>query len=45
LALGLALAGAALYAKFSHSRTAMFNAILALVVVQVLVLVVAVTVG
>lgn len=43
--LGIALAGAALYAKFSHSRTAMFNAILALVVVQVLVLVVAVTVG
>jgi 4-hydroxybenzoate polyprenyltransferase len=44
-ALGIALAGAALYAKLSHSRTATFNAILALVVVQVLMLVAAVTVG
>ena len=45
VALGIALAGAALYAKASHSRTAMFNAILALVVVQVLVLLAAVAVG
>jgi len=34
----VALAGAALYARTSRSRTAMFHAILALVVVQVLVL-------
>ena len=45
VALGLALAGAALYAKLSRSRTAMFNAILALVVVQVLVLLAAVAVS
>ena len=44
VALGVALAGAALYAKVSRSRTAMFNAILALVVVQVLMLMTAVTV-
>jgi 4-hydroxybenzoate polyprenyltransferase len=44
LVLGAALTVAALYAKASHSRTAMFNAILALVVVQVLVLLAAVTV-
>jgi 4-hydroxybenzoate polyprenyltransferase len=43
--LGVALAGAALYVRLSNKRTAMFNAILALVVVQVLVLLVAVTVG
>jgi 4-hydroxybenzoate polyprenyltransferase len=40
--LGAALAAAALYSRFSHSRTATFRAILALVVVQVLVLLVAV---
>jgi 4-hydroxybenzoate polyprenyltransferase len=45
VALGIALACAALYARLSRGRTAMFNAILALVVVQVLVLVIAVTVG
>lgn len=45
LAIGITLAGAALYARFSKERTAMFNAILALVVVQVLVLLVAVTLG
>lgn len=44
VALGIALAGAALYARLSHSRTAMFNAILALVVVQVLVLLASVAV-
>jgi 4-hydroxybenzoate polyprenyltransferase len=38
VALGVSLAAAALYARWSHSRTAMFNAILALVVVQVLAL-------
>jgi len=45
LAIGITLAGAALYARFSKERTAMFNAILALVVVQVLVLLVSVTLG
>jgi 4-hydroxybenzoate polyprenyltransferase len=45
VALGISLAGAVIYARLSRSRTAMFNAILALVVVQVLVLVAAVTVG
>lgn len=42
--LGVALAAAALYSRFSHRRTATFRAILALVVVQVLVLFVAVAV-
>lgn len=45
VALGIALGGAAIYARWSRSRTAMFNAILALVVVQVLVLLAAVAVG
>jgi 4-hydroxybenzoate polyprenyltransferase len=45
LAIGITLVGAALYGRFSRDRTAMFNAILALVVVQVLVLLVAVTLG
>jgi 4-hydroxybenzoate polyprenyltransferase len=40
--LAVALAGAGLFARLSHSRSAMFNAILALVVVQVVVLVTAV---
>lgn len=44
VALGIAFAGAVLYARWSRSRTAMFNAILALVVVQVLVLLASVTV-
>lgn len=44
VALGVALSGAALYATWSLSRTAMFNAILVLVVVQVLVLVASVAV-
>ena len=43
--IALALVSAAIYAKFSKSRAAVFNAILALVVVEVLVLLVAVTVG
>ena len=43
--LGGALVGAALYARRSQSRTAMFNAILVLVVVQVLVLLAAIAVG
>jgi heme o synthase len=38
----VSLAGAGLFVRLSHSRTAMFNAILALVVVQVVVLVTAV---
>lgn len=41
VALGVAFVVAALYARWSHSRTATFNAILALVVVQVLALLVA----
>jgi 4-hydroxybenzoate polyprenyltransferase len=45
VALGIALVGAALYARLSRSRTAMFNSILALVVVQVLVLLAAVAVA
>jgi 4-hydroxybenzoate polyprenyltransferase len=45
VAIGVALAMAAMYARFSKKRTAMFNAILALVVVQVFVLLVAVTLG
>ncbi len=42
--LGVALAGAVLYVRWSRNRTAIFNAILALVVVQVLVLLAAVAV-
>ena len=43
--LGVALVSAVLYTRLSHSRTSMFNAILALVVVQVLVLVATVAVS
>ena len=43
--IALALVSAAIYARFSKKRTAVFTAILALVVVQVLVLLAAVSVG
>lgn len=42
--LGVALAGAVLYVRYSTARTAMFNAILAVVIVMVLVLLAAVAV-
>lgn len=43
IALGVALAAAALYSRLSRSRSAIFHAILALVVVQVLVMLAAVS--